>query len=298
MSVTADRLPRMPSALHEAIIELFRYRPSLVPEFMELLGVKLPTYEQVALESGDLTDLVPTEYRADTVVSFTDVGAAVFAVVVEVQLGRDRGKRWSWPVYVTTLRARLRCPVLLLVVCADAATAAWCAAPIAIGHPGWDLVPLVLGPDRVPVVTNPEEARRSPELAVLSAMAHGGRGDVDGQLRAVLAALEMVDDEHAARYSDVVLAALPAAARKRLEALVTSVMYEYKSDFVRRYIMQGRAEGRAEGEAKAVLAVLAARGIEVADDARARISECTDIAQLDVWIRRAATADSIDDLFD
>jgi hypothetical protein len=36
----------------------------------------------------------------------------------------------------------------------------------------------------------------------------------------------------------------------------------------------------------------------VPDDARARITGCTDLDQLDAWVRRAATVDSIDDLFD
>jgi len=79
---------------------------------------------------------------------------------------------------------------------------------------------------------------------------------------------------------------------------MTARTYEYQSDFVRRYVFQGRAEGRAEGEATALLAILDARGIDVPDDARARITGCSDLVQLDTWIRRAATADSIDDLFD
>jgi hypothetical protein len=98
-----------------------------------------------------------------------------------------------------------------------------------------------------------------------------------------------------------VFAVLPEAARRHLEALMTT-MYEYQSDFVRKYVHQGRAEGRAEGEAKgeakALLAVLAARGLAVPDDARDRIAACTDLDQLEGWIRRAVTAESIADLFD
>lgn len=62
---------------------------------------------------------------------------------------------------------------------------------------------------------------------------------------------------------------------------------------MRRYVFQGRAEG----EASAVLAVLDARGIEISDAVRARVTACTDIDQLDGWVRRAATATSVDDLF-
>jgi hypothetical protein len=64
---------------------------------------------------------------------------------------------------------------------------------------------------------------------------------------------------------------------------------EYKSDFARRYY--------AEGEACAIFAVLATRGISVPEEARVRISECTDLAQLESWVYRAVTAESVEDLF-
>jgi hypothetical protein len=184
-------------------------------------------------------------------------------------------------------------------------TATWCARPIELGQPGWTLLPLVLGPDRVPLVTDAELARRHPELAVLSAMAHGRHPDREKILDALLGAFAAVDQERATLYSDVVLAALPEAAQRYLEALMTTRTYEYQSEFVRRFVFQGRAEGReegrdegrAQGEAMAVLAVLDARGIAVPDDIRARITACADAIQLDTWIRRAATADTIDALF-
>src|SRR5947199_5174446 len=153
----------MPSHLHEAMIALFRNRPSLAVELLSgPFAMDLPDDGYVRLESGDLTDVNPTEYRADAVVVLTRSDAAELAVVVEVQLGRDAGKRWGWPVYLATLRARLRCPAVLLVICADNAIAAWCATPMDLGHPGWVLAPLVLGPDRVPVVTDVDQATKNP----------------------------------------------------------------------------------------------------------------------------------------
>jgi hypothetical protein len=295
-------LAPVPSSLHEVLIELFRQRPALAVELLvSAFGVELPEHREVRVESGECTDLSPTQYRADAVVVLTDPARVALAVVVEVQLGRDENKRWSWPVYLATLRARLRCPVVLLVVCVDQATATWCGRPIEFGHPGARLVPLVLSPDRVPVVTEVAQAVRAPELAVLSAMAHGAHPEHAGVLDALVGALGTVDQERFTLYSDLVLAALPVAARRYLEALVNTSTYEYQSEFVRRYVFQGRAEGRAEGEAKgearAVLAVLEARNIQVPEPARARITACTDLDQLDVWVRRAVTASEVDDLF-
>jgi hypothetical protein len=60
----------------------------------------------------------------------------------------------------------------------------------------------------------------------------------------------------------------------------------------------GEAKGEARGEARAVLAFLSARGIEVPDDARERITECTDPDQLEVWVRRAAIATTVKELFE
>ena len=287
----------MPSHQHEALIELFRHRPALAAELLTgPLGIAVPTHQHVRLDSGDFPDLAPTEYRADTVITLTRGDTPVLSVVIEIQLRPDQGKRRSWPVYLSTMHARSRCPAMLLVICADDRTAGWCATPIEIGHPGWTLVPLVVGPQRIPAVTDPAEAADSPELAVLSAMAHGAHPDRDKIFQALLNGLGTIDRDHANLYADVVLAALPQAARHHLEALMTSATYEYQSDFARRYFHQGKAKGEAKGEARALLTVLAARGIAVSDAARQRITECTDADQLETWIRRAATAISVDEI--
>ncbi|MBI4701227.1 MAG: hypothetical protein HY744_08730, partial [Deltaproteobacteria bacterium] len=158
--------------LHEALVALFRNRPALAPELLgQVLGVKLPAYTELRLEPADLTDLKPAEYRADLVVLLLE-GKPVLGIVVEVQLAPDEDKRLTWPLYLAGLRARLRCPVCLLVVAPRRAVARWCARPIALGHPGFVLRPLVLGPDAVPLVTAVEQAAAAPELAVLSALAH------------------------------------------------------------------------------------------------------------------------------
>lgn len=75
--------------------------------------------------------------------------------------------------------------------------------------------------------------------------------------------------------------------------MMTAGTYEYMSDFVRRNVNQGRAEGKAD----ALLSILAARGINVPEDAKARITSCTDLDQLDVWITRAVAIDTVDELF-
>jgi hypothetical protein len=254
-----------------------------------LLGAKL---DAPASRRGraTLTEVVPTEYRADLVLVLESVDGSSpsAALVVEAQLGRDPDKRWSWPVYLINLRARLRCDVALMIVTPDPDVAGWASTPIATGHPGWVLVPLVLGPEAVPFVCDVAVAEQSPELAVLSVMLHGHERNALAIAEAALAAARGLDDERSKLYADLVLASVDEAARAILEALMASGNYEYQSDFARRYVAQGRAEGRAH----ALLAVLAARGISVPEDVRTRIVSCTELARLDAWLAHAVTAAS------
>lgn len=290
----------MPSHLHETLIEMFRDRPALAAQVLTgPLGVAMPDFDSAQISSGELTDVMPTEYRADLVVVLSRQGTVRRAVVIEVQLQPDDQKQLTWPAYVATLYARLGCPVHLLVVCPSPSSAAKAALPIVVSPPGFVLTPLVLGPGTVPVVVDPVAAQRMPELTVMSAIVHGRRRNNREQvLKALLAGLNSVDLEHATLYADVVLTALPKAARQYLEALMTATPFRYQSDFFRRQFERGEAEGNVAAKADAVLTFLDARGVPVNDNARARILESTDLAELDRWIRRAATVSTADALFD
>ena len=288
-----------PSMLHEGLLLLFQNRPMLAPELLrDVLGVTLPAFTEARVDSAELTEVVPTEYRADLVVLLLD-GRPVFAIVVEVQLARDPDKRRTWPVYLSNLRARLDCPTALLVVTADEATATWAGQPIDLGHPGFVLRPLVMGPGSVPVVTDEQEARAAPERAVLSAMAHGREAIGWDVARAVLGALPGLETDRARLYFDLVGGSLNEAARTAFEALMRG-NYEYQTDFARKYYGQGKTEGKAEGKAEAaredIYEVLDARGLQLSPEHRQRIATCEDLAQLKAWLRAAVTASSVEQL--
>lgn len=59
---------------------------------------------------------------------------------------------------------------------------------------------------------------------------------------------------------------------------------------------EGRAEGRLDGMTGALFHILKARGVEVPGAARDTIRSCRDPAQIYRWVRRAATADRVEDL--
>jgi hypothetical protein len=97
----------------------------------------------------------------------------------------------------------------------------WASRPIDLGG-GNVFTPLVIGPSGVPTVTDTARALADPELAVLSAMAHGGSDDtrLAAQIaHAAIAASIGLDPDRSVLDFDMVLASLSEAARNSLQAM-------------------------------------------------------------------------------
>ena len=233
-------------------------------------------------------------------------GKPVRVNVVEVQLSIDPDKRFSWPNYLTKSRDQHRCPADLLIIAPDPSVADWSGEPIEIGPPGFVLTPPVLRGKLIPVVTDPEDAARRPELAVLSAMAHGDTIDAQAIVQAVLPALEKLkklDKERSNFYFDMVYNSINEAARRALETKMKG--YVYTSPYIKKYfegLDEGRKEGREnainEGIARALLNVLRVRGISVPEATRQRVVSEKDTARLERWHERAIVASSLADVFE
>ncbi|WP_432987411.1 hypothetical protein [Dactylosporangium sp. CA-233914] len=182
----------MSPQLPEIVMEMLRDRPALVAELLTgQLYIEIPEFETATLAPADLTG-----YRPDAVITLNGADGPVLAVAVDVQLGIDPAKRHRWPEGLAVLHARLDCPVALLVLCPGQDVVDWAGGLIHIGPPSSVVTPLALGPHQIPYVTGLDAARRSPELAVLWALAHGshpGAGALDE-------ALEAMDHERAERY--------------------------------------------------------------------------------------------------
>lgn len=281
----------MPSPPHEWLVHLFRNRPSLAPELLrEALHVDLPKFTEARIDSADLTDVQPVEYRADLVMRLVD-GSPVLGIVIEAQLSRDPRKRFTWPAYVATLRARLERPVCLLVMTFDEAIARWAAKPIDMGY-GNRFVPLVLGPSAVPAVTDEAQAHADPELAVLSAMAHGRDADANKSAQiahAALAAARDLDEDRSKMYCDLIEDFQSEDARWAMQAMDPR-KYEYRSEFARRYV----AEGVAKGRAALIVKLLASRFGPLTRQMESRIAEAS-IEELDQIGERLLTAQTLDE---
>lgn len=286
----------MASVDHEAILELFRGDPRLVAQVMRAaFDLGLPEVTGHSVEST-LGEVAPTEYRADLVVAFGDA-----RVIVEVQLGKDAQKHWTWPNYVTTLRARERCQVYLLVVTTSSQVARWAGETIPLGNPGSSFLPLVLGPETCPRITDVEIARQFPKLAILSGLLQAGRETDIEVWKAALTGVMALEGDQAVLYGDLLLRAADAVARQVLEVLMsTSSGYEFQSEFAKKYWSKGREQGREEGRisatAEAVIKILTGRELPPTDAERRAIMTATDLATLERWLIHALSASSVEEL--
>lgn len=326
----------MLSMMHEFLVDMFRECPALAPELLchtagfdfhvgtsdsgstahatsaefseaKFTKVKAAKAKPTRVKSSRVeikrNDIL--EYRADVVVRLEDAqGEVIKVIVVEVQLDRNREKRWTWPLYATGARARFTCPTALLVVAVDDGIARWSGEPISLDDNGSIFCPIAIGPSDFPTVTDIEQARGRPELVVLAAVAHGAQSDdtTDGASAAAkraavaLRACETLDTQRSIRYADFVLASLGEAARLVLEKMMSLEHYEFQSDFAKKYVKQGREEGR-EACCKVLLRLLAQRFDDVPDAIRARI-EHAEFDDLERWLDRVIPAETLAEVFD
>ncbi|MFS8071678.1 MAG: hypothetical protein ACMG6S_35360 [Byssovorax sp.] len=288
----------MPSFEHGTLVEMFRDDPELAARLLDrAFHIPVPPHRSTKVAEADLGKLVPIEFEADLVIELNDErGECVMAIVLEIQLGIDPDKKFSWPVYVAVLRARKRCPVCLLVVAPDPPVGTWAAQPISLGPSTGQVTPFVLGASVVPRVVDADEARREPALAVLSARVHGnGPGGLD-VIQPAVAAMRSVDPALATKYFMLVYDALRGPMRAALEDLVMNQSHVERMKLPP-FLEKIAREREVQIEIKAILKLVARNSLELTDDERARITSCTDLTTLDHWFDNAFTAKTAAELF-
>jgi hypothetical protein len=266
-----------PSDEHEMVVSLFKKCPDLLRTALSLLGSPLPS-GKLRPFPADLSTK-STEVRADNVITLVDESEhTVRAFVIETQRGVDYEKRFAWPLYIAKARADLECELVSLVaITFSQEVFMWASKPINFGE---DLVRVkVIGPGNVPLITDTEQARKSPEAALLSAAVHILRAnDRDKKAQepdlaqsharqsaqavraagVALAALSLPDAESHFR---ILLANLSSLALKEFTAM--AVDYSSVDELFARVEARGEARGEAQGEVRGVaelaLKILAAR---------------------------------------
>ncbi|MEX1362040.1 MAG: hypothetical protein AB1Z98_02890 [Nannocystaceae bacterium] len=284
----------MPSAEHQSLVRLLTEGRDVLRAVLVFVGIDIPEDLELrpgpdAIRDGGLHDYFPD----GTQVAYGTQGPAL---VVEVQLGEDPSKHFTWPLYAAVLRNRLRRPVILVVFTDSERVARWASRPIDVGA-GMVMRPEVIGPGRIPLHLPGQLARRVPVLAVLVVVAHG-RGP--HAKRVGRAALEVAraagrdGDERASLYLDVIFAYLDRAVRERILEEDMDLAFEPISDIFKGLL----ARGRAAGMCQLLERLLVQRGLGPSDELLARLRECDDAAQIQQWFDRALTATSAAEVFD
>jgi hypothetical protein len=283
----------VPSGEHESPIELAKLDPSLLVWLAGLFNIDVPKYHHVRPYANDIRVLVPHTYHTDSILLFCDQDdQPLLAVVWEPHRDDNDDKLPTWKLYVAQIEKQIGVTCVLLVYCPDPAHARSFRKKPEVDRSSLWLRPFFVTPEDVPLVTDIEQAQANPSVVVFSALCHGDDKTIDAMFPALAAALRMLSPTKAIAYYDIVLAGLPVAARARWEAHMTTAVNQYRSELFRTLA----TEAEAHGEAQAILTVLNVNGVEVPEGVRQQIVTCTDLDQLEIWLRRAVKAATIDDV--
>jgi Domain of unknown function (DUF4351) len=191
--------------------------------------------------------------------------------------------------------------VTLVVLTLDERTAGWAAAPRLLRTGGPAVVaPVVIGPAQIPRITDLEHARALPELAVLSAAAHGRTPGAEQIAHAAIIACAALDSWHHALYADFVVACLSDQARRALEVSMSLQPFVPLSDIGKKFYAEGRKDGlnagRRNGLRDLLIKQLTLRFGPLPRAAMSRI-QAAGPDQLEHWGERLLSASSLDDVF-
>ena len=290
----------MPTLTHEAPLELIRQCPDLAVDLLRAMAdVPLPADLKAELRLNSLNAVVPAEFTADAVVVVKDrtTDQPMLVIVVEPQGRDDPTKVYSWPVYLSIARESVTCPsAVLLVICPDPREAEKCRRVIKMGHPGWDLYPIVIDPTHAP-----DDTGAGPYLilflAILPALDMTNKATRNRVLGAIVDTGASEADRR--RLTAIILNRATDAARKLLEAEMATD--EWKNDYIESYvnvgIEQGDQRGAARTRAQDILEVIDARDLKPTPEQRAKVTPDAGLDKLTRWFGRALTAATAADIF-
>ncbi|WP_432134990.1 hypothetical protein [Streptomyces sp. bgisy154] len=301
----------MVTSTHEASHRIFQDHPEVLAPVFQALGLPPPAKAEVTVVTPDTTEIKPLERRVDSVLKFELSEGESFLLAIEAQTKKAPDKGVNWAYYVAYLHAKFGLPVLLLAVCRKRSTATWAAGPFECRVSTWQSQvtrPFVLGPDTVAEITDESEVARQPALATFSAIVHSESAGIDAILNLLARGMRSFDLPTVKYWSEMLeigLDGTPARETWReLEKMVVTYFPGRGTVFEEAYLegqaegeVKGEAKGQAKGQAKGILRILDLRNLPVSDDARERITTCTDLDRLDDWLDRAGTVERAEDLF-
>ena len=285
---------------HEAPLELVRQHPDLAVDLVRAMtSVPVPAGGHARLGPTDAGSVVPAQFTADSVVIVDDpdTGQPALVIVIEPQGRDDKTKAYAWPAYLANVREAVQCPrAVLIVVCPDPREADKCRRVISMGHPGWDLWPIVIDPAHAP-----SDQGAGPYLLLFLACLPALDMESEAGAARVLDAIRGTGASAAQRkrLATIILERASDAARRHLEELMKTT--EYQNDFIESYVRVGIEQGIERGavadSAEKLLRLLDGRGLQTTDAQRAQVAASIDMSQLNLWFDRAITAETAAEVF-
>ena len=207
----------MTSHWHDSVKALFAENPGLAVELASMLnGSPLPAGTPAHQETPARGYGPAANPDADAVIVAGPEKSPVRAIIVTAQKRTYRDKPLRWAHQAAQVWTDLRCPVDVLVICPAAKSAYYYARPVPTTLRGYVLVPLVVPPSAVPVISDPDEAAANPAMAALSIAYHGTDPAVPA---AVAAGFRQLPSDRAARYRDRAYSIAPLAVQRILGQL-------------------------------------------------------------------------------
>jgi hypothetical protein len=287
----------MPSAAHEVLVAALGDSPELLASLLETLVGRRPGVPLTRVDST-LRFVDPEEVRPDLVLRGEDGSW----LMVEVQGNPDAAKARRWLLAAAVLFNQTRLPGDLVVITSRARVTRWARSVARMRGPlgtVMQLVPVVvpLGGASLEKLLDPER----PELALLAAWTvRRRRGPA---AREIVRRAIQVSEKLPPALRDVQLRGILDVVDRRLWKLLEGAMGRLEEipapADVRRFIDLLEAS-RPERIARAIaplLTVLEARGIELAPKHREVLDRFPTDEEVLEYIRRAAVANSADEVF-
>ncbi len=300
----------MPSPAHEIAIAALRDHPEWLDALLVALGHRRLAPNMVPADTA-LRMVDPVEVHPDLVLVANESSAWA---LVEVQLGREDDKGRRVLVAASLMLDQRRVMGDVVIITHERHVARWSAR--AVEFEGAGGTRLSLAPIVVLLTGDEAEALLAtgrPELALFAAWAvHDRHGPKARRVveRAIATVERSESEPLRATLVRSILNVLDASMIEWLrEKWVMNANAIPESPAFRALRMEleaiaeargradGEARGRAEGAKRALLTVLAARGLALSPEQRAQIETCIDMPTLDQWLERAVSAVSVDDLF-
>lgn len=280
----------MPNPPHEMLHGIFREDLHLFTRILRFAEIPFPDPEQILISTTDATEARKVlERRMDTVLEAQmETGKILIVIEAQNKPHVDRKLR-NWAYYPAYLHELHACPVVVIVVCRSAVTAAWAREPYHIGLPDYPTLvstPFVFGPDNLLRLTNVDQVTEDPYAAALSTLAYAHDPGIRGILEVLAAGLAKLEDP------DLVNSIYEIVERglqdtPALEDWRTAMPYPIGTMLPRSRFAR---ENVAKGITGSVLRVLDHRGVELTPAAREHIAACTDTDLANTWLDEALTA--------